>query len=438
MAIHEEIKLICKILLSGDFSLVEKLKFDKVFFRLPECREAFEYIRGYTKNVNTYGFVPSIDIFKKKHPGFLILDEVKESIPVLCNEIRLTFMKAQINEIVENMEGLKADPYAALEFLHSGTAEMLSQHTTNTKLIRIEESGDLLKEDFNRLESGGMTGIPWPYPGLNEQTGGIKKGDLIVKYARPKSGKTSLTIGEATKIYENTKIRIGVINPEDDEWDLLRLFQCYRARVDYFSLKNKTLSDIEKKRYLDACDSIAKEGEIGKLFFVENCPGATINHIRSRIDEFNLDLVIVNGVYHLKDAGAKKVDADWKVLTNISRGLKQLAKEKQVAIIGITQANRQTEQVAYADAFTQDCDAMIKMEVIKRVNETKEAWTKHNLEYVRGGGIPIEFCVYTKLGVSIQECAFPQDEMQVEEPVKKQSQSNPFSFNSQQKKKLFG
>lgn len=439
MKINEEIRLINKLLLTGDFGTVEKLKIDKDFFSNKECRDAYEYIRTYTKNVNTYGYVPSPQIFSKKFPGFLLLDEVPEPLPVLCAELRDALMKTQVNAIMEQMQIVKNDPYKVIEMLQSSVSDMLAQHTANTRLFQIEDCGDMLKEHMRMMsDNKGVMGIPWPFPSLNEQTMGIKKGDWIVEYGRPKAGKTSIVVAALERIYENGKIRVGVFNFEDSEFDILCLFMAYRAKVDYFDLKRGRLNEEERARYDAACDSIVEERAVGKLFFVENCPGADINHIKSRIDEFSLDVVVINGVYFLKDVGSKKVDMDWKVVTNISRGCKQLAKEKQVAIIGITQANRQSEQVAYADAFTQDCDAMIKVEPIKRIKETKEMWTKCSLEYARGGGQPTEFCIYTKLGIALQEVAFPEEEIKIEnvQPVNKVGpQQNPFGFNPEKKKK---
>ena len=61
------------------------------------------------------------------------------------------------------------------------------------------------------------------------------------------------------------------------------------------------------KLFVASLDSIKAEGESGKLFFVEECPGADLNRIKSRIDEFALDIVVINGVYFLKDVGSKKI-----------------------------------------------------------------------------------------------------------------------------------
>lgn len=72
---------------------------------------------------------------------------------------------------------------------------MLAQHTANTRLFQIEDCGDMLLEDMRMMKTNqGIMGIPWPFPSLSEQTMGIKKGDWIVEYGRPKAGKTSIVV----------------------------------------------------------------------------------------------------------------------------------------------------------------------------------------------------------------------------------------------------
>ena len=82
---------------------------------------------------------------------------------------------------------------------------------------------------------------------------------------------------------------------------------------------------------------------------------------------------------------------------------------------------------------------MIKIEPVKRIKETKEMWTKCSLELARGGGQPVDFCIYTKLGISVQEVAFPEDEIKVENPPEKKGPNqSPFGFTPEKtKRKVF-
>ena len=403
--IHPEIRLINKVLQVGNLTETEKLKVSEDFFRLAECKEAFKYIKDYSKNLNTLGYIPTFPAFKKRFPNFTLFDEVPDPIPVLCQELRQDYMERQLEEILSNGDILRrTDPYEALNYIQSNVSLMMSQHTGNNLLFNIKDSGQLLTDKYKLAkENEGILGIRWPYESLNIQTGGIKKKDWIVKYGRPASGKTTTTIGEVAYIFRKTNLRCGIFNFEDDEMELLNLFACFLCNVDYNLCKRGQLNPADEKLYMATLSELTKyDGQnSGKCFFVEQCKGSDLNHIKSRIEEFSLDVAVINGVYFVKDGGAKKTDMDWKVMTNLSRNCKQVARETDAAIIGITQAHRGAEQVAYSDAFTQDADVIIKIE--PHIFEDSVRGAKILLEKVRAGGEPVSFYINSRPGLEISE-----------------------------------
>ena len=403
--IHPEIRLINKVLQVGNLTEVKKLKITDDFLRLAEAKEGLKYIDDWSKNVNSLGYVPSLSAFKKRFPNFTIIDEVNDPIPVLCQEIRHDYMSRQLEEIVMSTDALRhTDPYEALNYIQSNASLMMSQHTGNSRIYNLKDAGQMLKDRYKIYkENKGMIGIPWPWPSLNKETHGIQGGSWIVLYGRPKSGKTTVVVGAMANVFQNANKRIGVFNFEDDEQDLLMLFTCFLCKVDYLLCKDGMLNPADAARYEATCDELSQyDGRDGsKLFFVEQCKGADLNHIKARIEEFDLDIAIINGVYFVKDFGSKKTDMDWKVMTNLSRNAKQIARELDVAIIGITQANRQQGEVAYADAFEQDCDALIK--VTPHTFEDAIRGSKFELQCVRGGGSPTEFFINSRPGLENSE-----------------------------------
>ncbi len=425
--IHEEIRLINKILQIGNLTELEKLKISDDFLRLNEAKEALIFIRNYSKHVNTLGYVPSIDIFRKRFPNFHILDEVNEPIPILASEIRNEYMRRQLEEIIANVDVMRlTDPYEALNFIQSNASLMMSQHTSNSQVYNLKDSGKMLKEMYQSFKvNKGMIGIPWPWPSLNKETHGMQGGQWIVLYGRPKSGKTTITTGAMANVFKNFNKRIGIFNFEDDEKDLMMLFTCFLCNVDYLLCKDGKLNPADDARYMATCDELhTYDGKDGsKLFFVEQCKGSDLNHIKARIEEFSLDIAVINGVYFVKDYGSKKTDMDWKVMTNLSRNAKQIARELNVTIIGITQANRQAGEVAYADAFEQDCDALIK--VTPHVFEDAIRGSKFELQCVRGGGSPVEFYINSRPGLENSERVGIQVVQEQGQP--QQSRNNFFS-----------
>lgn len=403
--IHEELRLINKVLQIGNLTEVKKLKISEDFFRLPEAKEAFKFIEDYSKNINTLGYLPSISAFRKRFPNFIILDEVPDSVPGLCQEIRQNYMARQLEEILLMADSVRhTDPYEALNIIQSNASLMMSQHTSNSQVFNLKDAGQMLKDQYRLYKQNhGMIGTPWPWESLNRETHGIQGGNWIVLYGRPKSGKTTITVGAMANIFQNANKRIGIFNFEDDEKDLLMLFTCFLCNVDYLLCKDGKLNPADEARYEATCDELSKyDGKNGsKLFFVEQCKGSDLHHVKARIQEFALDIAVINGVYFVKDYGAKKTDMDWKVMTNLSRNAKQIARELNVAIIGITQANRQQGEVAYADAFEQDCDALMK--VTPHQFEDGVRGSKFELQCVRGGGSPIEFFVNSRPGLENRE-----------------------------------
>ncbi len=239
---------------------------------------------------------------------------------------------------------------------------------------------------------------------MNEATYGIQKKNWIVVYGRPKTGKTTILIGMAAYIYRNFNKRIILFNFEDTEVDLLKLFACFCINVDYGSAFGGRLNPADKQRYYAFSRSL-KDAEVPdekgykKAFIVEQCMGANVAHLKAKIEEYKADIAIINGAYLLKDGSRKTMDMDWKVITNISRSVKQLAREMDIPIFGVCQEN-QDGKVAYADAFNQDADLVLNIESVLLADKQRIA--KLQIKYIRTG-IPCTFHINSKPGLEISE-----------------------------------
>lgn len=398
--LNEEIRLINQILLKKDFSTVEKLKVSEPFFKLGECREAFSFIKNYSKNTNTLGYTPSIEEFKKRFANFQLLDEVKDELPVLCEELRRSYMHRQFDELFETGDVMRrSDPYEALGFVYSNSGLMMSQHTANNRVIDLKDSGDMLIERYRLAKTNkGILGTPFPWQSLNEETMGILNGTWTIIYGRPGEGKTTTAIGLAADIFDKYNKRIGVFNFEDESEDLLMLFTCFLCKVDFLQCKRGQLNPVDEERYEYTCRELrhydGKNG--GKCFFVEEAQGCNVAHIKDKIEEYGLDIAIINGVYFIKNPSKEK---GWEAMAEISRECKQIAKQTGCATFGLTQASKAGE-VAFTDAFLQDCDTMLKIE--KHYFPDGQG-VKISAQKVRGGGKAVEFYVENYPGLSIRE-----------------------------------
>jgi hypothetical protein len=401
----EEHRLIARILFDGDFSVCERQRITKEMFRNLEARQAFEYLREYTNTTETLGFIPSIDIFKQRFPGFPIYEE-PEPLPVLCAAVKGIYIDKKVDSVaveIKKTKGTKS--LERLAYVKDLLDKLDSEFIDENDTLDAADSGDIVLEALKKLEdSHGMLGIPWPWPKINWNTHGIQPGNWIILYGRPKSGKTTLAVGVCASIFSGYNKRIGLFNFEDVKEDLMLLFYCYLAGADYLSAKKGIGNAIDKENIRKVIEQVKQlKSEKGRLFIVEDCRRPNLTYIAKRIRELRLDVVILNGVYFL-------APSDPESQTNLSRAVKQMAKEEKCAIIGVHQANQFHGRAAYSDAFNQDCDAMIKVE--PHIFNDRTTGSKLELQLVRGGGSATEVLIESKPGVTLaeREDVMPQEE----------------------------
>lgn len=375
MALNFDHLLISSILKSKDLSTVEKLKINEDFLVSPECKAAFKYLRKYYHNANTYGHVPSIETFQQTFVGFPIYDEINDSTEVICNEIRNRHLTHQIEQVAEQLIYFAnaRDPYAAFNLLREKSITLTSQHDVNDDLP-LSASADLLEQEYLMAEQNkGILGTPWPWSRLNEVTGGMQRGHLIYVRAKAKTGKTMEMIAAAAHAYIHFNARVLVYSMEMRNIEINRIAACCIAGLDLELASKGKLNPADKKRYFEmnrriANDELAApaEGERKRAWLTTSGEGSTgISSLKSKIIDFDPDIVIIDGVYLMFDEKSKKSDSDWKTILNISRSLKSMQKELKVknpirdfCLIGIIQSD-DDDGMALAKYMRQDCDISI-------------------------------------------------------------------------------
>ena len=204
---------------------------------------------------------------------------------------------------------------------------------------------------------GGLSGITTGLEALNQQMGGLHRSDLVVLAGRPGMGKTAL----ATNIAFNAARRL--VRDREDGIDPAKTVG---AGVAFFSLEMS--AEQLATRMLAEESGITPErlrtgkigqAEMGKLirasqdletlpFYIDDTPGLTVAALRTRARRLKrqrgIDLIIVDYLQLL--SGAAKGGGDNRVqeISEISRGLKTLAKELDVPVIALSQLSRAVEQ----------------------------------------------------------------------------------------------
>lgn len=383
MAAGIEYQLICKIIEQQDFNTIQRLKIDESFFHSPECRQLFNYLWGHFHARETFGQLPSWPLVQsifRAFPWTPPLDEIE----TLCNQVRLSKMRIDILGAVDHINQLaESNPREALAYVRQMAATMTTQHEVNDDLT-LADAYDGLLRDYQKVALGeGLTGLPWPWEILNQETQGIHPGEFIVIYGRPKSMKTWCALSLAVFINKYANARVLVYSLEMAPKQIMRRVAALRTAVDYKHFKNGSLETVEYDRVFRELANLKGEahGASDKHNSFMVCGtagdgGGGVSFLHSKIREFRPDLVLVDGMYLMKDDRQKARTVDWKAIAHISQDLKRTAQEFSVPIIGITQANRKAEknaknadlsEIAYTDSLAQDCDLAIR--VHKRINK---------------------------------------------------------------------
>ena len=209
-----------------------------------------------------------------------------------------------------------------------------------------------LDEAWTRLEDlhkskGTMRGIPTGFPNLDYLLSGLQNSDFIVLAARPSKGKTALALDITRHIACECGIPVGFFSLEMNSQSLVDRLLASTARVDSQKLRTGKLTD--KDDFSNIQEAL---GKLSKApIYLQDLPALTILQIRSmarrlqaeisRDHKKGLGLLIIDYIQMITPH--KNIDNPVQQMTEISRALKNLARELKVPVLAISQLNRAVE-----------------------------------------------------------------------------------------------
>jgi len=188
-----------------------------------------------------------------------------------------------------------------------------------------------------------LRGLATGFTDFDHKTGGLRGGDLIVIAGRPSMGKTTLAINiaEYAAVNPDIKASVAVFSMEMPSEQLVTRMLSSIGHVPLNSIRSGKISDDDWVRITSATSQLSE----AKLF-IDESPGLTPTELRARARrlkrEHGLDLVVVDYLQLMQVPGTQENRAT--EISEISRGLKALAKELSVPVIALSQLNRAVEQ----------------------------------------------------------------------------------------------
>jgi replicative DNA helicase len=192
---------------------------------------------------------------------------------------------------------------------------------------------------------GGITGVSTGFVEFDRMTSGMHPSEMIVIAARPSMGKTALAMNIAEHVAINEKLAVGVFSLEMSSQQLVQRLLCSRARVNLQKVRDGFLGERDFPSLTAAASKLA-EAKI----FIDDTASLTILEMRAKARRLkaqqDVQLIIIDYLQLLRSTSRRAQDNRQLEISEISAGLKGLAKELKIPVIVVAQLNRQPEQRA--------------------------------------------------------------------------------------------
>lgn len=217
----------------------------------------------------------------------------------------------------------------------------VSQRRATQEFVHIGKVVDSYFEQINYLNEhrGEVVGVPTGYRDLDELTGGLQPSDLIILAARPSVGKTSLALSIAYNVALKAQGTVGVFSLEMSREQLVQRLLAMHTGIDTQRLRTGTIHDRDLQVVMEAMGVLS-----ALAVYIEDTPGLSIMEVRSRArrlqSEVGIDLLVID---YLQLMQGRRTDNRVQEVSEISRGLKALARELNVPVLALSQLSRAVE-----------------------------------------------------------------------------------------------
>jgi len=231
------------------------------------------------------------------------------------------------------------------ELLEQAEAQLFAVSDASLKqdLVSIET---ILTDSFDRMEElhrnkGALRGVRTGYRDLDNMTAGLQRSDLIILAARPAMGKTTLVTNLAYNVATIAKQPVLFFSLEMSKEQLVDRMLADASGVDAWNIRTGNLSDDDFSKLSDAMGEMAEAP-----IFIDDTPGVSVLEMRTKArraaHEQPLGLIIIDYLQLMQGSGKSDGNRVQEV-SEISRGLKLIARELNVPVIALSQLSRSVE-----------------------------------------------------------------------------------------------
>ena len=274
------------------------------------------------------------------------------SVPTSVNVgtyAKIVSEKAALRRLIRVNEEIASACYAgkdSVEEIMEDTEKKIFQvlqRKTNDEFVPIK---DVVLNALDKIEAasrmkGSVTGMPTGFIDLDYKTSGFQPSDLILIAARPSMGKTAFVLNIAEYMAFRSNETVAIFSLEMSKEQLVNRLFALESRVDSQILRTGNLSDNDWSSLIEAAGVIGRSNLI-----IDDTPGISVSELRSKCRKYklehNLGIIMIDYLQLMQ--GSRKSESRQQEISDISRSLKEIARELQVPVVALSQLSRAVEQ----------------------------------------------------------------------------------------------
>ena len=257
--------------------------------------------------------------------------------------------KALLRRLIKVNEDIAAECYAGKERVEDILEDtekqifQVLQRRSSDDFVPIKEVvlNALDKIEAASRSKGSVTGMATGFIDLDYKTSGFQPSDLILIAARPYMGKTAFVLNIAEYMAFRSNETVAIFSLEMSKEQLVNRLFALESRVDSQILRTGNLSDSDWANLIEAAGTIGRSNLI-----IDDTPGISVAELRSKCRKFklehNLGIVMIDYLQLMQ--GSRRSESRQQEISDISRSLKELARELQVPVVALSQLSRAVEQ----------------------------------------------------------------------------------------------
>lgn len=320
-------------------------------------REIFEVIEGLQKSSTPVDVLTVSEELKRKNVLELVggrgyIATLSSEVPSTSNAgeyAKIVAEKSTLRQLIDTANDISSmgykgsnDALSLLDFAEKGIFE-IAQGKQHSDMAHISEvllrNLEILGE--RQANTGGLTGVTSGLTDIDRKLSGFQKSDMIVLAARPSMGKTAFALNVGLQAALKGKATVLIFSLEMAKEQLGQRLLAMEARVDSMKMNTGDLDSQEWEKISAALDSLSKGNII-----IDDTPGIRMMEIKNKCRrlkaEKGLDMIILDYLQLMDGEG--KSDNRQQEITQLSRSMKQLAREMDCPIIVLSQLSRAPDQ----------------------------------------------------------------------------------------------